>query len=70
MIAGHGQNREAGKALEVFKEMEMQMVQPNSVTFVALLNSFSHIGLVDEALQYFNVMKDKYGIKPDGNQNV
>ena len=54
MIAGYGQNGEARKALEVFKEMEMQMVQPNSVTFVALLNSFSHVGLVDETLQYFN----------------
>jgi hypothetical protein len=33
-------NGEARKALEVFEEMEMQMVQPNSITFVALLNSF------------------------------
>ena len=65
MIAGYGQNGDARKALELFKEMEMQMVQPNSITFVALLNSFSHVGLVDEALQYFNYMKDKYGIQPD-----
>ena len=65
MIAGYGQNGDARKALEVFKEMEMQMVQPDSITFVALLNSFSHVGLVDEALQYFNYMKDKYGIQPD-----
>jgi pentatricopeptide repeat protein len=65
MIAGYGQNGEARKALEMFKEMEIQMAQPDSITFIALLNSFSHVGLVDEALQYFNYMKDKYGIHPD-----
>jgi pentatricopeptide repeat protein len=60
MIAGYGQNGEARKSLEVFKEMEMQMIQPDSITFVALINSFNHIGLVDETLQYFNTTKDKY----------
>ncbi len=62
MIAGYGQNGKARKAIEVFKEMELEMVQPNTITFVHRSNSFSHIGLVDETLHYFNYMKNKYGI--------
>ena len=45
--------------------MKNENVQPNSITFVSLLNACSHSGLVDETLQYFNIMKEKYGITPD-----
>jgi len=45
--------------------MQQEGIQPNSVTFLALLNACSHSGLVDEAIHYFNVMKDQYQILPD-----
>ena len=65
MIGGYAQNGNGKEALELFKQMEQEGIQPNNVTFVVILNACSHAGLVDEALHYFNVMKDRYQIVPD-----
>ena len=65
MITGYGQNGNAKEALGLFKQMENENIQPNSVTFGALLNACSHSGLKDESLHYLNVMKEKYEITPD-----
>src|SRR6202041_1543521 len=64
MIAGYAQTGNGKDALELFKQMEKE-IQPNSVTLCALLNACSHAGLVDEALHYFNAMKDQYQVSAD-----
>ena len=63
--SGYGQNGDGKESIELFEEMEQEGIQPDSITFVALLNACSHSGLVDEALHYFKSMKDKYQILPD-----
>ncbi|XP_039138907.1 pentatricopeptide repeat-containing protein At2g02980, chloroplastic-like [Dioscorea cayenensis subsp. rotundata] len=51
-------------ALQMFDEMQRALVQPNSVTFVALLCGCAHAGLVEEGKMYFGLMRSKYGIEP------
>ena len=65
MITGYGQNGNGKEAIELFKQMEKEKIQPDSVTFAALLNACSHSGLKDESLHYLNVMKEKYEITPN-----
>ena len=65
MISGYGQNGNSKEAIELFQQMQQSGIQPDSITFIALLNACSHAGLVDEALHYFNTMKDQYQITPD-----
>ncbi|KAH7664718.1 Pentatricopeptide repeat-containing protein [Dioscorea alata] len=51
-------------ALQMFDEMRRALVQPNSITFVALLCGCAHAGLVEEGKMYFGLMRSKYGIEP------
>ena len=60
MISGYGQNGNGKEAIELFNQMENEKIQPDSITFVSLLNACSHSGLVDDAFYYFNIMKEKY----------
>lgn len=64
IIAGCGQNGREKEAIGYFGEMLSSGVEPNEVTFLALLSACRHAGLVEEACSYFCVMKDKYGLMP------
>ncbi|KAG7951826.1 hypothetical protein I3843_12G028000 [Carya illinoinensis] len=64
IISCHGIHGHGEKALKLFKEMMDDGVKPDHVTFVSLLAACSHSGLVDEGQWCFNVMQEKYGIKP------
>lgn len=57
----HGHGREAVRLLGLMTE---EGIQPNDVTFVAVLTACSHGGLVDEGRKYFKLMTEVYGIKP------
>ncbi|XP_031473636.1 pentatricopeptide repeat-containing protein At4g33990 [Nymphaea colorata] len=59
-IHGHGE-----KSLDLFEEMQKQEVEPDQVTFVSLLSSCSHAGLVDQGKKFFNLMYCEYGIVPN-----
>lgn len=64
MISGlsiHGLGREA---LEIFEEMERNKIQPDEITFIAILNGCNHSGMIKEGQFYFKLMKDKYQIEP------
>ncbi|KAL0344874.1 UNVERIFIED_CONTAM: Pentatricopeptide repeat-containing protein [Sesamum radiatum] len=56
--AVHGK---AEAALDFFKQMD---VAPDGTTFVALLSSCSHAGMVKEGTKIFDTMYEKYGITP------
>ncbi|KAI3950157.1 hypothetical protein MKW92_044471 [Papaver armeniacum] len=64
MITGFGQHGRCVEALQLFEDMIITGVKPNKVTFVGVLSACSHAGMVDEALNYFEMMKKKYKIKP------
>ncbi|KAF8028150.1 hypothetical protein BT93_E0917 [Corymbia citriodora subsp. variegata] len=64
MIDGYGTHGLGWSAVELFKAMQKGMVRPNDITFLCILSACSHSGLADEGLQYFNSMKQDYGIEP------
>ncbi|KAK9055433.1 hypothetical protein SSX86_026516 [Deinandra increscens subsp. villosa] len=65
MIAAYGYHGQGQKALDLFPVMSRNRIKPNKVTFVSLLYACSHSGLVQEGLEIFSLMQEKYFIKPD-----
>ncbi|KAK1440500.1 hypothetical protein QVD17_06328 [Tagetes erecta] len=59
-LHGHGK-----EALERFKQMEMDGIEPDKVTFIAVLSACRHVGLVKDGTKMFVEMKKKYGIEPE-----
>ncbi|KAJ4873375.1 Pentatricopeptide repeat-containing protein [Raphanus sativus] len=65
MITGLATHGLGGEALTMFNRMVKAGVQPNSVTFVAVLSACSHVGLVDLGKRLFTSMRWEYGIEPN-----
>lgn len=61
-LALHGYGNEA---FSIFEEMVAMGVQPNGVTFVALLTACAHSGLVEKGRLCFDLMKQDYSIEPE-----
>lgn len=64
MISAFAQHGRSQEALQLFEEMLSAGEKPNKITFVGVLSACSQAGLVDKALQYFDMMKTRYKIKP------
>lgn len=64
IIVGCAANGHADLALEFFERMQEEGFQPDGVGFTGVLTACSHVGLVEEGLQYFNTMKRVHKIKP------
>ncbi|XVF72072.1 hypothetical protein PTKIN_Ptkin12aG0092000 [Pterospermum kingtungense] len=64
MIAAYGFHGRGVEAVKLFEQMEQQELEPNEVTFLSLLYACSHSGLKNKGLEFFNLMTEKYGIKP------
>ncbi|KAG0460895.1 hypothetical protein HPP92_020812 [Vanilla planifolia] len=61
ILAMHGM---ADEAFRVFDFMKSHGMKPNDVTIVGLLKACGHIGLVDDGLELFNTMEEKFGLSP------
>ncbi|GAB2235031.1 hypothetical protein Drorol1_Dr00004308 [Drosera rotundifolia] len=64
MIHGYAQNGRGDEAVHLYHEMVKSGEEPDDVTFVAVLTSCSHAGLVDEGLRIFESISSEYGTKP------
>ncbi|XVF17268.1 hypothetical protein REPUB_Repub10bG0105300 [Reevesia pubescens] len=64
MISGYGMHGDAKSALQIFQQMEESNVKPNALTFLSLLNSCAHAGLVEEGKFLFRRM-EHYSVKPN-----
>uniref|UniRef100_A0A0D9XDJ9 Pentacotripeptide-repeat region of PRORP domain-containing protein n=1 Tax=Leersia perrieri TaxID=77586 RepID=A0A0D9XDJ9_9ORYZ len=64
MIIGYGLHGQSEKALELFLEMERDGPSPNETTFICVLSSCAHGGLVLEGWWCFDRMVRFYGIEP------
>ncbi|PIA39460.1 hypothetical protein AQUCO_02600128v1 [Aquilegia coerulea] len=60
MISGFAVHGYGSGAIQVFSDMLKSGVDPNEVTFVALLSACSHAGLIDEGSKWFDVMSRVY----------
>ncbi|KAK8969204.1 Pentatricopeptide repeat-containing protein [Platanthera guangdongensis] len=70
MIIGYAQNGYGREAINLFKDMAITGIQPDSITFVGVLMACSHSGLVEDGRYYFECMKKKYGIVPDNTHHT
>ncbi|XP_010693654.2 pentatricopeptide repeat-containing protein At5g66520 [Beta vulgaris subsp. vulgaris] len=64
MISVYALHGYGNEALDLLKEMELQEVKPNHVTFVGLLSACAHAGLVEEGRRCFEMMTCVYSIEP------
>ncbi|XP_010275204.1 PREDICTED: pentatricopeptide repeat-containing protein At3g49710 [Nelumbo nucifera] len=64
MIAGYSQHGLSIESLHLFHQMLELEIAPTSITFISVLSACAHTGKVDEGWNYFNMMNDKFGIKP------
>ncbi|CAH8333075.1 unnamed protein product [Eruca vesicaria subsp. sativa] len=64
MISGYGSHGLAREAINLFFKMEERKVMPNEITFLVVLNSCSHGGLVMEGIRCFKRMVEVYRFIP------
>ncbi|KAK6115096.1 hypothetical protein DH2020_007365 [Rehmannia glutinosa] len=64
MISAYGVHGQASRAITLFHRMEEEGFSPNEVTFLAVLNSCSHGGLVAEGMGCFRRMVEVYKLMP------
>lgn len=64
MIAGYAQYGLVHEAIDLFEEMLLQKVMPDAITFLGVLSSCRHAGLVKQGQLYFDSMVD-HGLIPN-----
>ncbi|KAL6587639.1 Pentatricopeptide repeat-containing protein [Orobanche minor] len=62
LINGYAQNGQPQDALKLFDLLLKSGNKPDHITFVGVLSACTHAGLVDEGLEYFYSIKEKYGL--------
>ncbi|RWV84181.1 hypothetical protein GW17_00054124 [Ensete ventricosum] len=65
IIAALGMHGHGNQAVMFFDHMKKERINPDRVTFIALLSACSHAGFIDRGLSYYNSMTEDYGILPD-----
>lgn len=65
LLTGYAQRRQGALAVELFHRMIDSEVNPDEITFIALLCACGRSGMVTEGLEYFSYMKHKYYITPN-----
>ncbi|XP_017235584.1 pentatricopeptide repeat-containing protein DOT4, chloroplastic [Daucus carota subsp. sativus] len=64
MIAGYGMHGFGREAVSTFSEMRRAGIKPDSASFISILYSCSHSGLLDEGWSLFNIMRNDCKIEP------
>jgi len=64
MIHGYAHNGYGLEALTLYKDMVSSGEKPDDITFVAVLTACSHSALVDEGVEIFNSMLQKFEVVP------
>lgn len=64
IICGFAHHGNGENALDMFRKMRLQGVEPNHITFVGVLSACSHAGLVDLGRYFFHMMRHEYFIQP------
>ncbi|KAM4116249.1 hypothetical protein ACB094_02G035900 [Castanea mollissima] len=65
MLFGFGLHGLAGQALWLYEQMVACGVKPDKVTFIGLLMTCSHLGLIEKSRFFFESMVSVYGICPE-----
>ena len=65
MICGLATHGCGADALTLFHQMKINGEKPDGITFIGVLCSCTHLGLVEEGTSYFNSMVNEYSITPN-----
>jgi pentatricopeptide repeat protein len=65
MISNYGEHGKGKESIKIFNLMNEYKIKPNEITFINLLNSCSHSKLINEGIEFYNLMENKYNIKPN-----
>ncbi|KAF7831895.1 putative pentatricopeptide repeat-containing protein [Senna tora] len=57
MVSGYALNHDPLGASNIFKQMELEGLQPNAVTWTSLLSSHARCGLYERTLELFKVLR-------------
>lgn len=69
MIAACAQHGQGNEVLCLVEQMQYDNIKFDHITFLGIFSACSHMGLVDEALYYFDVMTQFYGITLTAEHN-
>ncbi|PIA65367.1 hypothetical protein AQUCO_00100680v1, partial [Aquilegia coerulea] len=64
MISGYAMHGQTVDALALYKEMQEEGIEPDRISFTAVLSACSHAGLVGEGLEVFTKMFSVYHVNP------
>lgn len=64
VIAGYGMHGHGEDVLALFSRMKQTDIQPDHITFVAVLSACSHAGMLDVGWLHFHSMNQDYCITP------
>ncbi|CAN6486928.1 unnamed protein product [Victoria cruziana] len=64
MMAGYANNGREMDAINLFEDMIQEEIQPDEISFLAILSACRHTGLVVEGENFFNSMVTNHGISP------
>ncbi|MCD7449693.1 hypothetical protein HAX54_001122 [Datura stramonium] len=64
IIGGYGIHGFGNIAVELFDKMIKTGIQPDGTVFVSVLSACSHAGLTKKGVNYLDLMKREYGLKP------
>ncbi|KAK0593402.1 hypothetical protein LWI29_036052 [Acer saccharum] len=65
MISGFAKHAHSMEVMILFEKMQQAGFLPNEFTYVSVLSSCSHLGLVEKGKSYFNLMVKQHGIFPN-----
>ncbi|KAM0011236.1 putative tetratricopeptide-like helical domain superfamily [Helianthus debilis subsp. tardiflorus] len=64
IMSGYGMYGRCEEVFEMFERMVGGGVEPDGMTFTAVLSACSHGGLADKGIGYFWMMKDRFKLRP------
>ncbi|KAA8525314.1 hypothetical protein F0562_007169 [Nyssa sinensis] len=64
MITGYGKHGLGKEAIHLFSKMQLDDIEPDGVTYLAVLSACSHSGLVGECQEYFSRLCEDRRNKP------
>ncbi|PKA49215.1 Pentatricopeptide repeat-containing protein [Apostasia shenzhenica] len=64
MMGGYGMQGDSTASLDLLHKMLREDLKPNDVTFISILSTCSHNGMVEEGKRQFKIMSQKYDIVP------
>ncbi|GLT93912.1 hypothetical protein SLE2022_116820 [Rubroshorea leprosula] len=64
LLTGYGIHGRGEDAIAVFDDMRVAGLDPDGITFLAVLYACSHSRMVDQGVRYFNNMHTEFGVVP------